>query len=97
MSTSNQSPQEERFSFAFPLELKILFLVFPATFETRQSGGMEIVRQHQLQLLPSVPSEYLAQSCVNFLQVQKLAADAKQYAERVLFEVCGEANCRGIA
>jgi hypothetical protein len=42
MSTSNQSPQEERFSSAFPLELKILFLVFPATFETRQSGGMEM-------------------------------------------------------
>ena len=58
---------------------------------------MEIVQQHQLQVLPLVPSECLAQSCVNFLQVQKLAADAKQYAERVLFEVCGEANCRGMA
>ena len=66
MST-NQSPQEERFSFAFPPELKILFLVFPATFETRQSGGMEIV-QYQLQLLPLVPSECLTQSCVNFLE-----------------------------
>lgn len=76
MSTSNQSPQEERSSFAFPLELKILFPVFPATFGGRQSGGMEIVRQHQLRLLPLVPSECLAQSCVNFLKFQRLAADA---------------------